>query len=724
MARVPVTVTGEVLRVTYESEETGFRVIRVGSIEGDPGRTAPLVIIGNLPPVGPGTRVRVTGEVVVDARHGEQLRATSLVDLGPTSRQGLERYIAEKLPGVGPALAKRIVDKFGMDTLTVLDSEPGRLAEVPGLGTRRLGEISDAWAARSEDRVAHEAELALAALGVEPPLARRIVKFYGARTQSIVERHPFRIALEVRGVGFKTADRIAESVGLRGDHPERVQAGTLHVLGELADSGHTLAERPALTERAGQMLGVGADHVSSAIDALWAQGRVVVDAGAVYLARLHEAEVGISESLARLLESPGHELPGLEAAIDAFEARAGFALAPLQREAVRAAALRKVLVVTGGPGVGKTTIVRAILAVLEGARLVTRLAAPTGRAAKRLAEATSREASTLHRLLEFDPKTGAFGRHAEDVLECQALIVDEASMIDVPLAHSLLAALPPAARLVIVGDVDQLPSVGPGAFLRDVITSQRVPTVRLNEIFRQAEASRIVANAHRINHGEEPESAPADAPDADFYLIERRDAERAAETVIELVTSRIPRRFGLDPRADVQVLTPMHRGATGTLALNQALQQQLNPSGDALQHRGVTLRVGDRVMQTKNDYERDVFNGDLGVITRVDPAGKALTATFDERVVEYDGAELDALVLAYATSIHKSQGSEYPAVVIPFGTQHFVMLSRNLLYTAVTRARRLCVLVADKRAIRIALDEQRKDDRFTRLRERLIARLG
>ncbi len=715
---MPTTITGEVERVTFENEETSFRVIKLGSVEGAPRAGAGvLAVVGTFQPVGPGTRVRVTGDFVNDARHGEQFRADTLLPIAPGTLAGLEKYLGSgMIPGVGPGFAKRIVGKFGMDSLSVLDSAPERLAEVPGLGKQRVQEIIKAW---SVQRGITAVMLLLQTHGASPALATRIYERYGDRAAAVLQRSPYRLALDVRGVGFKTADRIAKSMGIAGDHPDRAQAGVMHELGALADQGHVQSPRAALVERAAAMLEIDEAHVEAAIDAAWAAGRVVVEDERVYLARLHDAEQEIAASLAALLSSPGHELPGLARAIAAFEHTAGIELAPQQRRAVEAAATRKVVVITGGPGVGKTTIVRAILGVFDQARLAVRLAAPTGRAAKRMGEATRREATTIHRLLEFEPRSGRFQRDAEHPIETGAVIVDEASMIDVPLAAALLAAIPVAARVVVVGDADQLQSVGPGAFLRDLIDSGRVPVVRLDEIFRQGRESRIVESAHRILNGQMPETADADAPGADFFVIQRRDPEEAAAVVRELVTARIPRRFGLDPMREIQVLTPMHRGAAGTVALNAVLQGALNPSGPSLEVRGRTIRLHDKVMQTRNDYEREVFNGDIGSVESVDREGRRLSVRFDDRVVDYEDASLESLVLSYATSIHKSQGSEYPAVIIPLLTTHFVMLSRNLVYTAVTRAKRLCVLVADPRALRLALAETRREERMTSLAERI-----
>lgn len=721
-----VTVTGEVERVTYENEQTSFRVLRVGHLAGDLAqlsqetrRRGTLVVVGTFQAVGPGMRVRVTGNYVVDQRHGEQLRADVLVPIEPKTLAGLERYLGSGLvPGVGPALAKRVVERFGLETLQVLDHQSARLTEVPGIGKKKIKEIQKNWAAQ---RAFSSALVLLQSHGASHNLAVRIWKHYGDRATSVVQRSPYRLALDVRGVGFKTADRLASSLGIQTDHPERCQAGVLHGLEELAESGHVFSPRPLLVEKVAELLGVGAAHVESAIDALWASGRVVVEEGGVYLSWLHRAEVGVAQAVRRLSDTAVKALSGVDEALAAFEAERRIELAADQRRAIETAARERFTIITGGPGVGKTTIVRAVLSVFERRKLSVRLAAPTGRAAKRLAEATGHEASTLHRLLEFEPRSAEFQRNEDNPLEADAVILDEASMIDVELMCSFLRALPSSARVVIVGDADQLPSVGPGAVLRDLIGSQAVPTVRLLRIFRQGEASGIVENAHRILNGEMPESARSDDPNGDFFIVSRKTPEEAAEVVRELVTTRIPRKFGFNPQRDVQVLTPMHRGPAGTQALNELLQHSLNPLGAALDARGQKLRAGDKVLQTRNDYENEVFNGDVGTIARVSEEERTLHVRFDGSDVEYDQESLDSLTLAYAMSVHKSQGSEYPAVVLPLLTTHFVMLSRNLLYTAVTRARKLCVLVADPRALRLAVSDTRREQRMTRLAERLGA---
>jgi exodeoxyribonuclease V alpha subunit len=720
--RSETVVEGVVERITFESAESSFRVLKLAVT----GRSDRLAVIGTFPPMALGARIRVRGQIVVDPKHGEQLRVESVIELAPDTLAGLEKYLASGLiKGVGPKLAQRIVGAFGLDSLKVLDEEAHRLAEVEGLGAKRRTALVKAW---REQRAMRDVMVFLQAHGATTALAMRIVKRYGANAMSIVSRDPYRLALDVHGVGFKTADRIAISIGVATDSPQRMQAGVLQVLHDVTDGGHVWTSEEELLARAAPMLGLEAEdtavqeRLQEAVRSLVMAGRAVVElqegVRTVYASEMFDAEVRLSRRLAEIARAPARRLDGVDAAVRAFEMRARVELAPEQRSAVEEAARRQVLVVTGGPGVGKTTIVRAILAVLAGSEVDVRLAAPTGRAAKRMSEATGAEATTLHRLLEFDPKKYAFKRDRSRPLECGAVVVDEASMLDLPMADALTQAIAPGTRLILVGDVDQLPSVGPGAILRDVIASRAIPSVRLRQIFRQAARSLIVTNAHRINDGEPPISAPAGS-DADFFVVERRDPEHARDTLIELVTQRIPNRFGLDPVRDVQVLTPMNRGPAGAIALNEALQAAINPRGDALVRGSRTYRVGDKVMQLRNDYDKNVFNGDVGFITSIDPEESAMTIRFDDREVAFEASDLDDLVLAYACTVHKSQGSEYPAVVIPLLTTHFVMLSKNLLYTAVTRGKRLVVLVCDPRALEIALSQRRREERRTRLGPRL-----
>jgi exodeoxyribonuclease V alpha subunit len=722
-----VTLEGEIARITFENESTGFRILKLAQA----GASERITLVGSMPRLAVGTTVRVRGTQEHDPKHGPQLRVLGVTELAPNTLIGLERYLGSGLiAGIGQAYASRIVQTFGLQTLRILDEAPWRLHEVSGLGKKRIDAVAKSWV---EQRQAREAMVFLEGHGCSPALALRVWKRYAKETVRLVQEDPYRLAIDVWGIGFRTADRIAVSLGIAKDADKRIQAGLLQTLRDTESAGHVFLTETALFEYTERLLGLESGIQLERFQAARAELealRLAVSEGEgsariVYFTPLHTAEVFLAEAVAERLARPTTELGDTTAVLARFERDARVTLAPAQREAVALAAQRNVLVITGGPGVGKTTLVRALLALLTSKGLVARLAAPTGRAAKRMSEATGQEATTIHRLLDFDPRTGAFKRNHDNPIDGAALIVDEMSMVDLPLGASLLAALAPDMRLILVGDVDQLASVGPGALLRDFIDSGVVPCVRLTQIFRQGDGSLIVENAHRINAGKAPQVSRA--TDADFFIINRNDAEHAKQTVLELVTKRIPEKFGLDPIRDIQVLVPMHKGAAGSQALNTALQAALKPlssPGAELAREGRSFRLGDKVMQLRNDYDRNVYNGDVGFVETLDNEAGNLQVRFDDaRLANYDTGNLDELTLAYACSIHKSQGSEYPAVVIPLLSSHFVMLSRNLLYTAVTRGKRLVVLVADPKAIRLALSTLRIDDRKTRLRERLLLAL-
>jgi exodeoxyribonuclease V alpha subunit len=741
-------ITGSVERITFYNPENGYSVLRLrpdrGRIQGV-NRDGLVTITGTLPELTPGEHLRLTGQWVNHPKHGLQFQSEVCEQILPATVAGIRRYLGSGLvKGIGPRLAERIVGQFGLETLEVIEAQPERLREVADIGPKRSRLIAAAW---QEQKQVKEIMLFLHGHGVSTNLAVKIYKQYGDQALEVVRSDPYRLARDIFGVGFKTADRIAQALGLPADHPRRIEAGILYALNENSNDGNVYAPQPLLAQQAAELLQVAPEAIPPALERLAQeqaiheellpfqvdesqnpQGTALAEApaaygqAAVYLTPLYYSETGVAERLAALASAWPSRLSDLPPAFILLDPT----LSGEQQEAIRNALSHPLSVLTGGPGTGKTTCLKALIAALETAHKTYALASPTGRAAKRLSQAAGRPASTIHRLLGFSPGEG-FKFNAENPLDIDLLVIDEASMLDLVLANQLLKALQPGTHLLLVGDVDQLPPVGAGDVLRDVIASGIAHLTRLNVIFRQAAHSHIITNAHRINQGKTPlfpksgEEVDGEAP-GDFFLFPAQTPEEAAHWVQEVVCQRIPQKFGFHPRDEIQVLAPMYRGPAGVHSLNAALQERLNPPGLMKPEKtlyGQTFRSGDKIMQTQNNYDKDVFNGDIGFVAAIDPINQSLSIDFDGRLVAYDWSEADQIVLAYAVSVHKAQGSEFPAVVIPILTSHYLMLQRNLLYTALTRARKLCVLVGNLRAINIAVRNNRVAQRYTALDWRL-----
>jgi len=724
-----VTIYGFLERIVYLNEENQFIVARLQ----EKGKKELTTIIGNLAGVNPGESLKLSGKWAHNKKFGEQFQVEKYEIVVPATVNGIEKYLGSGLiKGIGPVMARRIVRVFGLDTLDVIENTPEKLSKVDGIGIKRVAMITKAW---EEQKEIKEIMVFLQSHGVSATYSAKIFKKYGSASIETVKNNPYRLASDIHGIGFITADRIARSMGIDPNSVMRAEAGVIYVLNELMADGHVYYPFELLSNRAVEMLKVGKDIVVDAMAKLFEERRLVLEEppeqnqdvkavhNAVYLPPFYTAEVSLAKRLLLLKSEPSAVRPiDPEKAIAWVEAQLNIQLAEKQKEAVISSTRNKVSIITGGPGTGKTTIIRAIIKIFQALRLKVLLAAPTGRAAKRMQEATGNEARTIHRLLEYSPRQGGFQKNSEYPLEADAVIVDESSMIDTVLMHHLVKAIPASADFILVGDINQLPSVGPGNVLKDMIDSGKFQVTTLNEIFRQARESKIIVNAHMINRGMFPDirRPPSGAP-TDFYFIAEDDPEKALQKILVLCKERVPKRFGYHPVKDIQVLTPMHRGELGVANLNVKLQELLNPNEGKTIKGYKTLKVNDKVMQLANNYDKEVFNGDVGRVVSIDQEEQEVRVDFDGRVVTYEYSEVDELTLAYAISIHKSQGSEYPAVIIPVMTQHYMLLQRNLIYTGITRGKELVIIIGSKRALAIAVNNNKTRCRYTRLRERLTS---
>lgn len=722
------TVDGTVKSVVFRNDETGFTILHVTPAETDGAfrlAAREITVLGTCAAAWEGEELHATGEWVDDPVRGRQFKAKSVECIPPKSVEGVRRYLASGLiRGIGPVLANRIVDRFGAETIDVLDHHSGRLREIPKVGPKKIASIVQGW---REGKGTREVMIFTQTYGISAGKAAKIYRTYGPDSVAIIKRDPYRLCRDIWGIGFATADRIALAVGLPKDSPLRARAAIVFTLRTEADeAGHCWTSEPDLLLHAQELVGISVETLAEALKHELDAGRVVKEGDRLYLRDLWVAERRVAAKLKDLLASPPAFAPiDPDRAVAWWERKTGFTLAPAQLRAVRASVGSKVSIVTGGPGVGKTTIIRALVEIFQARtgvhKITVQLGAPTGRAAKRMAESTGAPAQTLHRLLKYNPQTNAFTYNEERPLAGDVFIFDEMSMVDIRLMADLVVALPRRATLILVGDTDQLPSVGPGNVLRDLIASQTIPTSQLTEIFRQDSSGLIVRNAHHVNAGEPFETR---AGASDFYFVAQDDPARALDLVLDFMVTRIPRHFHLEPLQDVQVLTPMRRNLLGAENLNAAIQKRLNGAGPGVVRGGMEFRAGDRVMQLRNNYDKDVYNGDVGFVQSVEPAERTLVVLFDGRPVEYRAADLDELTLAYATTIHKSQGSEYPAVIVLLHRQHYMMLQRNLLYTAITRGKKLVLVIGSPWAVKQAIETNVVRARRTSLAERMRGDAG
>jgi len=716
------TLEGAVERISFADPESHYAVLRLKV----KGARHPTTVVGSLAAVQEGEQLHLKGKYEIHPKYGEQFKAVWWYSVLPATMAGITKYLASGLvKGIGSEMAQRLVGQFGAQTLEIIDNHQERLLEVPGIGPKRLAQIREAWQGQKDIR---EVMVALQGLGVSLGLATKIYHFYGAKAVEVLTTNPYQLALDIQGLGFLTADRLASRLNLDPLAPARLAAGLLHILDTMAGEGHVYVPEEVLFRQTRELLRIAPEPLPAALQGLEREGRVVIDDLAdgpgVYKRAAWTAETGVAQMLGRLATSPGSTPPlHLEDLVNLVQKNRGIELSGEQAGAVAAALREKVLVITGGPGTGKTTIVSCILDLYRGLGAKVLLMAPTGRAAKRLSETTKAEATTIHRALEFSPQTGGFKRTPADPLKAQAIVVDEMSMVDTYLMHHLLRAVPASARLILVGDPHQLPAVGPGNVLKELMASGVIQVVHLHQIYRQARESLIVVNAHRINQGEFP-VLPKFFGKTDFVFLELDEPQALQQRLLDLVGQDLPQRYGFDPLKDLQVISPMHRGPLGVQTLNHLLQQRLNGGSDACAWAGRTFRRGDKVMQLRNNYYKEVFNGDIGQVYGVAPDTGQLQVEFDGRLIVYDPGEKEEITLAYAITVHKSQGNEFPAVLLVLSTHHYLLLQRNLLYTGVTRGRRLVVLLGSKKALGMAITNDRPIRRYTQLAARLCQALA